>query len=322
MFRPVAALAALTLTTALAGCADDAAGGASGEPSVITSIYPLQYVVERIVGDRVDVVNLTEPGQESHDFELGIEQTAMLTEADTVVYLEGFQPAVDEAIAQQEPENVLDVSESADLRPADDHEHHEHDHEHDDEHGHEEEEEDAHAHEHEGEHDPHFWLDPDRMADVAVAVEAALSESHPDHAEEFAANLEALTADLATLDDEYRAGLASCERTDVVVGHDAFGYLSKYGLELHPIAGLSPGAEPSPARLAELSEVIEETGVTTVFSEVLASPAMAETLSSELGLETAVLDPVEGLAEETSDEDYVSLMRANLAALQKANGCR
>jgi zinc transport system substrate-binding protein len=297
MFRRFAALSALALTTALAGCAGDAAGGSDGEPSVITSIYPLQYVVERVVRDQAHVVNLTDPGQESHDFELGIEQTAMLTEADAVVYLEGFQPAVDEAIAQQEPRNVLDVSESADLRPADD---------------------DA----HEGEHDPHFWLDPDRMADVAVAVEAALSESYPDHAEEFAANLEALTADLATLDDDYRAALTGCERTDVVVGHDAFGYLAKYGLELHPIAGLSPGAEPSPARLADLSEVIEETGVTTVFSEVLASPAMAETLSGELGLRTAVLDPIEGLADESSDEDYVSLMQENLAALRKANGCR
>ena len=71
-----------------------------------------------------------------------------------------------------------------------------------------------------------------------------------------------------------------------------------------------------------INGVIEETGVTTVFSEVLASPALAETLSEELGLRTAVLDPIEGLAEETEDEDYVSLMRKNLAALQEANGCR
>ena len=311
MFSRLAALSALALVAPLAGCADDGAGGADGEPTVITSIYPLQYVVERIVGDRVEVTNLTAPGQESHEFELGIEQTAMLSEADTVVYLAGFQPAVDEAIAQQEPDQVVDVGEHADLRPADDHEH---------EDGEEDEEE--HAHEHEGEHDPHFWLDPERMADVAVAVEDALSDSHPDRAEELAANLGTLTADLAELDEDYRAGLADCERTDVVVGHDAFGYLEKYGLQLHPIAGLSPGAEPSPARLAELSEVIEETGVTTVFSEVLASPEMAETLSDELGLRTAVLDPVEGLAEETSDEDYVSLMQKNLEALRRANGCR
>jgi zinc transport system substrate-binding protein len=303
MYRRLAALSAIALVAPLAGCSGDDGGG----PDVVTSIYPLQYLVERIVRDRVEVVNLTQPGQESHDFELGIEQTALLSEAGTVIYLPGFQPAVDEAVEQQEPPHVLKVSDSVELHPMDDHEHPAGDEE---------------GHSHEGEHDPHFWLDPELMVDVATAVEGSLSELHPDDAEAFAARLDTLTADLAELDEDYRDGLADCERTDVVVGHDAFGYLAKYGLELHPIAGLSPGAEPSPARLAELSEVIEETGVTTVFSEVLASPAMAETLSDELGLSTAVLDPIEGLADKSSDEDYVSLMQKNLAALRKANGCR
>jgi zinc transport system substrate-binding protein len=302
MFRPLAVMTTVTLAASLTACSDEGSA-----PEVVTSIYPLQYLVERITLDRVDVENLTQPGQESHDFELGIEQTAMLAEAGTVIYLAGFQPAVDEAVDQQEPAHVLEVSDVVELRPVDDHEHPEGDEE---------------GHAHEGEHDPHFWLDPELMADVATAVESSLSELHPDDAEAFAARLDTLTDDLAELDQDYRNGLADCERTDVAVGHDAFGYLEKYGLELHPIAGLSPGAEPSPARLAELSDVIEETGVTTVFSEVLASPAMAETLSDELGLRTAVLDPVEGLAEETSAEDYVSLMQKNLAALRKANGCR
>jgi len=48
---------------------------------------------------------------------------------------------------------------------------------------------------------------------------------------------------------------------------------------------------------------------------------MAETLAADLGVETAVLDPIEGLSDETADEDYLSLMRENLTALQKANGC-
>jgi zinc transport system substrate-binding protein len=107
-----------------------------------------------------------------------------------------------------------------------------------------------------------------------------------------------------------------------VVSHDAFGYLgARYGLNLHPINGLSPDAEPSPAHLAELADLIESEGVTTVFSETLASPELADSLAGDLGLETAVLDPIEGLTEETEDEDYLSLMRANLAALRTANDC-
>ena len=105
------------------------------------------------------------------------------------------------------------------------------------------------------------------------------------------------------------------------VSHDAFGYLERYGIHFEPIAGLTPGAEPTPADLGRLQELIREEGVTTVFSERLASPAMARTLAEDVGVQTAVLDPVEGLTDETSGSDYVALMEDNLAALQEAGGC-
>ena len=107
------------------------------------------------------------------------------------------------------------------------------------------------------------------------------------------------------------------------MSHNAFQYWAvRYDLHMHPIAGLTPESEPSPQHVAELQELIRSEGITTVFSETLASPKMAETLSSDLGLTTAVLDPIEGLGDDTADEDYLSLMRANLAALQQANDCR
>ena len=106
-----------------------------------------------------------------------------------------------------------------------------------------------------------------------------------------------------------------------MVSHDAFGYLDRYGLEFAPIAGLSPGAEPTPADLSRLQDLIRAEGITTVFSERLVSPRVSETLADDLDIRTAVLDPVEGLSDETRDEDYLSLMRANLAALQEANDC-
>ncbi len=106
-----------------------------------------------------------------------------------------------------------------------------------------------------------------------------------------------------------------------MVSHDAFGYLSKYGLEVAPVAGLSPEAEPTTAVLADLQELIEHDGITTVFSERLASPRFVEALARDAGVDAAVLDPVEGLSDETADEDYLSLMRENLAVLRQANGC-
>ena len=143
----------------------------------------------------------------------------------------------------------------------------------------------------------------------------------PGNADVYEANAAELRSDLESLDADYARGLANCERTTVVVSHDAFGYLGKYGLEMEPIAGLSPGAEPTPADLARLQDLIRDEGITTVFSERLVSPRLSQTLAADMGITSAVLDPVEGLSDETAGEDYLSLMRANLDALERANGC-
>ena len=106
-----------------------------------------------------------------------------------------------------------------------------------------------------------------------------------------------------------------------MVSHDAFTYLDRFGLNVEGIAGLSPDAEPTPADLARLQQLIDKDGITTVFSERLVSPRLSQTLADDMGITTAVLDPIEGLSDETADEDYLSLMRENLSALELANGC-
>jgi zinc transport system substrate-binding protein len=86
------------------------------------------------------------------------------------------------------------------------------------------------------------------------------------------------------------------------------------------IAGISPETEPSPARLAEIADFVRANGVTTIYYETLVDPKVANTIAAETGATTAVLDPIEGLAE-GSTQDYVSLMLANLAAIQSGQGC-
>jgi zinc transport system substrate-binding protein len=301
-------LGLVVATPFLAACGAVGANDA-GAPRVVASFYPLQYVAERVAGDHAEVEALTTPGQEPHDLELTFKKSVEVAEADVVVYLSGFQPAVDDAVAQGDSEHVVDAAEVADLHPATE----------------SEEEHASHAdgEEHEsGDLDPHFWLDPTRLGSVAEAVEQQLAEADPGHADDYAANLAALEDDLTALDDELRAGLQDCRIDTVVVSHNAFAYFAeRYGLHVESINGMTPDAEPSPAHLAQLSDLIESEGITTVFSETLATRELADTLAGDLGLETAVLDPLEGLADADSGEDYLSLMRGNLAALQEANDC-
>lgn len=306
--RSLSLTSLLTVTVLLAGCGqlgDDTSG--TGR-SAVASFYPLAWVTEQVAGDGWSVENLTQPGQEPHDLELNIAQTAAMEEADLIVLEAGFQPAVDGTVEGSDAP-VLDAAQAVDLLPASDDGAEEHEGETDEEHA-----------EH-GDLDPHFWLDPLLVADFADAVADELGEVDPDAAQTYADNAATLRTELETLDGDYTAGLASCERTTTVVSHQAFGYLARYGLDFEPIAGLSPDAEATAADLARLQELITADGVTTVFTERLVSPKMAETLADDLGVSTAVLDPIEGLSDDTADEDYLSLMRENLTALQQANGC-
>ncbi len=308
-------LTALAAALALSSCsggasADDA--GSGDRVDVTAAFYPYQFVAERVGGDAVEVTNLTKPGGEPHDLELSPRQVGGLAETALVVYSAGFQPAVDEAVEQQAQDRALDVLTTVELRdaaPEQDHEDHAED-------GTDEAHEE---HADEGGADPHVWLDPARLATIGQAVADRLAEVDPDGAQGYRSRAAALTADLTALDEELRTGLASCARTRIVTSHGAFGYLADaYGLTQVSIAGLSPEAEASPQRFAELAEQAEADGTTTVFFEELVSPKVAQALAREVGAQAVVLSPLEGAPEQG---DYLTAMRADLAALRTALDC-
>jgi zinc transport system substrate-binding protein len=137
-------------------------------------------------------------------------------------------------------------------------------------------------------------------------------------------NAEAYANQLDALDRTFSEGLESCERATIVTTHAAFGYLADaYGLTQEAITGILPESEPSAPRLVELRDLVERGGVTTVFTEDLVAPDVAETLASEAGVQVATLHTLEGLTSDqlASGADYRSLMRENLATLERALGC-
>lgn len=315
----LAAGAAVLGMLAVTACgSDDGDDTGTGTLDVVASFYPMAFLAERIGGDHVSVTNLTKPGVEPHDLELGAQQTAELSEADLVVYLGGLQPAVDDAVEQSGVEHVAEATSYTTLER----------------HGSDVDgTEDGTGHEGESESgdgsgsgsgdglDPHVWLDPVKFAEVAQGVGDAMAEADPDHAADYERNTERLVDDLHELDDEYREGLSDTRTDTFITTHSAFGYLAEcYGLHQEAISGLDPESEPSAARMRELHDVAEENDVTTVFFETLASDETADTLAGDLGLTTDVLDPVEGVTDESRGDDYFEIMRANLRALEEALG--
>lgn len=263
----------------------------STQPEVVTSFYALQYAAEQVLGDPELVTNLTTPGMDPHDLELSPRQVASMSTAGLVVHLEGFQPSVDESILNSEAQNVLDISEAADLHV------------------------DA-----SGDFDPHFWLDPMRLADVADRIADELISSGHDDEQQLRDNAADLRARMEAITDEWSKVLEQCERRDFITTHSAFGYLAEaFDLTQIGIMGFSPNEDPSPARIAEINDLARDHGITTIFYEPLDSDALSRTIASDLGLTSASLDPIESPGPE--GEDYPALMDQNLKALRSANDC-
>lgn len=289
MLRRLAWITApLTCALLLSACSADDAGSATspaangaGRITVVTDVYPTAYAAAQIGGEAVDVVLLTQPGVEPHDLELSADQVRQIADADLVAYIPGLVPAVQDAAQHEAADRAVDVTSKIRLRPD----------------------------------DPHVWLDPRNVSLMGQTIAEALTARQLGSTWASAE----LDAAMATLDTEFRTALTPCRVRTLVVSHAAFGYLADaYDFEQAAIAGLSPEAEPSPAHLAELTRLVTEKGVTTVYIEPLAPPDAGQALASEAGVRTAVLDPVEG---STDGRSYPELMRANLSALTAGQEC-
>jgi zinc transport system substrate-binding protein len=309
MKKKLSALAVITsLGLILSGCSSSDSNSDASGIKVVAAMYPLEFVAKSIGGDLVSVENFTPPGVEPHDLELTPSQVVTLDDADLLLYISGFQPALEEAAQQSAPANSLDLLSVSGLNlltATED--------------GHDHGAEEVHSDE-EAVSDPHVWLDPERLVVVAKAVASKLSEVDPENSEVYATNLATFVTELGALDQKFLTGLVSCERDLIVTSHAAFAYLADaYGLFQEAIAGLSPESEPTPKRLNEIGKEAKADGTTTIFFETLASPKVAQTLADDLNIEAAVLDPIEGISE---GQTYFSIMESNLEALRKALNCK
>jgi zinc transport system substrate-binding protein len=293
----------IALVSLVATSCASSGGSQTGSPAalaVVAAFYPVQEAAERVGGQLVDVTNLTAPGVEPHDLELAPDQVEAIATADVVLYLgEGFQPAVQDAIGDAQGVVVDLLARMPTVEPP----------------GGSEASLTA---------DPHVWLDPVLYGQMVDEVRAALAQAAPDDTSTFRTNADAFTNEISQLASDYRTGLATCERALIVTNHAAFGYLAaEYGLTQQSISGLAPDAEPSAQRLAQLKQLVEQQGVTTIFTEDLVSPKVAQTLAEEAGVRTAVLHTIEGSTDEeiAAGDDYGSQMQENLSTLRIALGC-
>jgi zinc transport system substrate-binding protein len=281
----------------LAGC--QAKPVDSNKLQVAASFYPLYYFASQIGGDKAEVINITPTGAEPHDYEPTARDIALIEQSQMLILnglgLESWGQSIQQNINPQKTLLVFAKEGMIDGQMLD------------------------------NEVDPHIWLSPLVAENIVKNIADGFIKIDPANAQYYQANAENLKSKLENLDAAYRSDLANCRLKDFVTSHAAFGYLaSTYGLKQINIAGLSPDAEPSPAQLAAITNIVKDKGIKYLFFESLASPKLAETIAAETGAQTLVLNPLEGLTktEITQGKDYFTVMQDNLTNLQTALECQ
>ncbi|PQP82190.1 ABC transporter substrate-binding protein [Paenibacillus sp. PCH8] len=293
-----------------------------GKVNVVTTFYPVYAFTAAIGGEDANVINLLPTGVEPHDWTPKSQDIVNTSKAQLFFYngagLEGWVPNFLKSLNSDTKVKSVAVSEGVKLLTA----------EGDDGHGHGEEHEDEHTDDHADEGtseevadhhiDPHTWVSPKSAMIMAENIKNSLVEADPDHKTGYEQRYQELRTKLETLDQRFVDELATVPNKEIVVSHQAFGYLARdYGLTQHAIMGLSPDAEPTGQDIVKLAKLVKDEGIKYIFFEELVSDKLAKTLASEAGVETMVLNPVEGLTQEqaTNGDDYFTLMEKNLQNL-------
>lgn len=293
--------------------------------SVVTSFYPLYFLATEIGGPYVEVENLIAAGVEPHDWTPKSKDLTIASNAQLLLYHgAGLEQWVDQFLKGLSKDSSVVTKEMSMGISLISGKEESLEHEAEDSHSHEHEEEEGHEHEEEGhshDTDPHTWVSPKSAIILAENVKNSLVEADAANAEYYNQNYEALKNKLIALDQQYTEALDAAPQRNLVVSHQAFGYLARdYGLKQVAIMGLSHGAEPRAQDILKIAKFVKENGIKYIFFEELVSDKLAKMLASEAKVDTMVLNPLEGLTkeQEQSGETYLTLMDRNLQNLKKA----
>jgi zinc transport system substrate-binding protein len=283
---------------------------------VVASLFPLYEFAREVGANHSEVTLLLPPGGEAHSWEPKPGDIAKIAKADVFVYLGvSMEPWVDKVLkaTRGKQVRVVEASHGLHLLKA---EHHEKEH---GKPGH------SQGHSHGENLDPHIWLDFHLDLEIVEAIARAFAEKDPAHQSAYSKNAEVYQGRLKDLDRIYRTSLANCRHRQMILGgHAAFAYLAKrYGLEQLSLSGVSPNAEPTPKRMAEVIEVTRKAGNKYIFSEEMVNAKLAQALAREAGVSILVLNPGANLTRQQAKDKvtFIELMESNLKKLKKGLEC-
>lgn len=301
----------LAMSVFASGCSKKAESNVDNDKlTVYTTVFPVYDFVRNIGKDKVNLNYIIPPGVEPHDYEITPKVLKDIQNADLLIK-NGL--GIDNFVDKIESESDLKiVTASEGITPLTYSEEEEHDHDHD----HEEEISDEHNH---GEYDPHVWLDIDLAIKECTNIKDALIESDEENKEYYEENYNNYIKELENLNTKYNKELKNITKNDIIVSHDAYGYLChKYNINQISVTGISANQEPSLSKISEISNYVKAHNINYILFDGLVNPKVSQTIANEANIDTAILYSIDGLTKKDFDNNasYVSLMEKNLETLK------
>lgn len=261
---------------------------------IVASFSILGDMVEQVVGEHAEVTTIVGPDADAHVYQPSVADARAVAQAD-VIFVNGlgFETWSDTLIAESGSKGTVFVATDG-ITPL----------------------------LVEGATDPHAWNALTNGVIYVENIRDAMTETLPDHADEFAANAATYIAQLEELDAETKAKLATLpdDRRTVVTAHDAFGYLADaYGLTFLAPVGIATEAEPSAQELATLIRQLRDQKVAGLFVENITNPALVQQISDETGIQIGGRLFSDALSERGGPAtSYLAMFQHNLGTLLTA----
>jgi zinc transport system substrate-binding protein len=272
---------------------------ASDRLKVAASFYPLAHFAEQVGGDKVEIIKIIPGNADPHEYETTAKDMVKIQTSQVFIFNgAGLEPWAERILGDLRKKGILILQMAEHFALLGD--------------------------KRDAKYDPHIWLDPLFAIKEVELTRDIFIRADPANGDYYRSNCAIYAGKLLLLNDRYDKGLKSCKTRDIVVSHNAFGYLAgRYGFKVHSITGLSPEEEPSPRKMAEIIRISRAKNIKYVFTELLVSPKIADTIANEVGAEILIFSHVSGLTENDimAGKTYISVMDENLKNLRLALSC-
>ena len=239
-------------------------------PTVIVSVAPHQFFVNKIAEKTVDVYLMVPAGASSHTYEPTPRQMMKASQASIWFSIgETFEQRAMQALQSYSSSlKIINLQNGLDLI--------------------------VHDHCHKGccsgSVDLHFWLSAKQAQLQAKTIAQTLIANYPQHADLYRENLSKFEKELQVLDQQIGNTLSNLRNRNVLVGHPAYAYFCR-DYHLHQYSVEIEGKDPTPQQMTKLLSLIRSFGTKTIFIQPQYNNKAAQLVAKEIGAKLVTLDP-------------------------------